>query len=86
MSELELLQELERNFLRFLDLGQGLSYSFVVLALVVDRVWQDQAKVQLRLGCIGGDGCLWTLQIVNDQQMKNFKKNLNVLVEIHKTS
>ena len=65
MPELELLQELERELLRLLDLGQGLSHGLVVLTLVVDRVRQDQAQVQLGLFRVRGGGHLGTLEQSN---------------------
>ena len=62
VAELELLQELERELLGLLDLGQGLGHGLVVLALVVDRVRQDQAQVQLRLSGVGGGRNFSTLK------------------------
>ena len=62
MAELELLQELERELLGLLDLGQGLGHGLVVLALVVDRVRQDQPQVQLRLSGVGGGRNFSTLK------------------------
>ena len=62
VAELELLQELERELLGLLDLGQGLGHGLVVLALVVDRVRQDQPQVQLRLSGVGGGRNFSTLK------------------------
>ena len=62
MSEFKLLQELERELLGLLDLGQGLSDGLVVLAFVVDGVRHDEAKVELRLGRVSRRGSFGTLE------------------------
>lgn len=65
LPELKLLQELERNLFCLLNLRQGLCHCLVVLALVVDRVWQDQTQVQLRLQQIWCSWCFSVLKIIN---------------------